>query len=383
MKRLLLIFIVILLPFSSFPASPKKTGKVNKVVIDAGHGGKDPGALGSKTKEKDIVLSVALKLGKYIEENFSDVKVIYTRKTDEFIELYNRAKIANTNKADLFISIHCNSTKSTEANGVETFVMGINKSTANLEVAKKENAAILKEDNYLQKYDGFNPNSAEAEIIFSLYQNAFLDQSLDFATKVQTQLREKLKRFDRGVKQAGFLVLYKTTMPGVLIETGFISNSKEEAYLMSDEGQSHIANSIYKAFKEYKYSTEGFNNQHEVTSENHKDTTATVVETANVNPDSIKTTGNLNIVFKVQFATSPKEKSVHSAEFKNLKGVTMYFQNGLYKYMVGEEQSLQKAVEMQKKMITLGYKDAFVVAFMNNERISPTQAMQLINKSKP
>ena len=353
------------------------------MVIDAGHGGKDPGALGSKTKEKDIVLSVALKLGKYIEENFSDVKVIYTRKTDEFIELYNRAKIANTNKADLFISIHCNSTKSTEANGVETFVMGINKSTANLEVAKKENAAILKEDNYLQKYDGFNPNSAEAEIIFSLYQNAFLDQSLDFATKVQTQLREKLKRFDRGVKQAGFLVLYKTTMPGVLIETGFISNSKEEAYLMSDEGQSHIANSIYKAFKEYKYSTEGFNNQHEVTSENHKDTTATVVETANVNPDSIKTTGNLNIVFKVQFATSPKEKSVHSAEFKNLKGVTMYFQNGLYKYMVGEEQSLQKAVEMQKKMITLGYKDAFVVAFMNNERISPTQAMQLINKSKP
>ncbi|MEI8203274.1 MAG: N-acetylmuramoyl-L-alanine amidase [Bacteroidota bacterium] len=383
MKRLLVIFIVTVLSFCSYAGTPKKSGKLNKVVIDAGHGGKDPGALGSKTKEKDIVLSIALKLGKCIEENFSDVTVIYTRKTDEFIELYNRAKIANTNKADLFISIHCNATKSPEANGVETFVMGINKSTANLDVAKKENAAILKEDNYLQKYDGFNPNSAEAEIIFSLYQNAFLDQSLDFASKVQNQLRDKLKRFDRGVKQAGFLVLYKTTMPGVLIETGFISNTKEEAFLNSEAGQLQIANSIYKAFKEYKYQTEGFNNQHESSTESHKDSISNVTETTNINTDTIKYTGNLNIVFKVQFATSPKEKSVHSAEFKHLKGVSMYHQNGLYKYMVGEEINIDKAVDLQKKMIASGYKDAFVVAFMNNERISPTQAMQLINKSKP
>ena len=378
MKRLLLLFIIILIPIFSFSGSPKKTGRVNKVVIDAGHGGKDPGALGTKTKEKDIVLKIALKLGKYIEDNFNDVTVIYTRKTDEFIELYNRAKIANTNKADLFISIHCNATKSADAFGSETFVMGINKSNANLEVAKKENAAILKEDNYINKYDGFNPNSAEAEVIFSLYQNAFLDQSLDFAAKIESQFKDKLKRFDRGVKQAGFLVLYKTTMAGVLVEAGFLSNPKEQEFLISDEGQSQVAHSIFKAFKEYKNQTEGFNNQASSNQETPKDTISKTIETPVVVSDTAS--DKKNIVFKVQFAISTKDKSVHSPEFKDLNNVSKYYQNGIYKYCVGEEKSLQKAIALQQKMVANGFKDAFVVAFLNNERIPPTQAMQLINK---
>lgn len=378
---MLLLFIIFTLPFFAFSGSPKKNGKVNTVVIDAGHGGKDPGALGSKSKEKDVVLKIALKLGKFIEDNYNDVTVIYTRKTDEFIELYNRAKIANTNKADLFISIHCNSTKSSEAYGAETFVMGINKSNANLEVARKENAAILKEDNYEKKYDGFNPNSAEAQIIFSLYQNAYLDQSLDFASKVQTQFKEKLHRLDRGVKQAGFLVLYKTTMPGVLVEAGFLSNTKEQDYLISEEGQNLTAKSIFKAFKEYKNQTEGFNNQSS-SQETQKDSVYKSSETLVSVIDTSKVSKN-NICFKVQFAVSTKDKSIHSKEFKDLHDVSRYFQSGIYKYCVGEEKTLNKAVELQQKMIANGYKDAFVVAFLDDQRISPTQATELLNKMKP
>ena len=164
--------------------------KVTKVVIDAGHGGKDPGCNGIRTKEKDVALAVALKLGKYIEQNFPDVTVIYTRKDDNFVELFQRAEIANKNKADLFISIHCNANPSTSATGVETYVMGLHKSEANLNVAKKENASILYEDNYKKKYDGFDPNLPEAYIIFSLYQNAYLDQSVSLASDVEKRFKE-------------------------------------------------------------------------------------------------------------------------------------------------------------------------------------------------
>ena len=239
--------------FSCFSDVPgKKTGyKLRTVVIDAGHGGHDTGCLGSDSREKEVALRIALKLGKLIEANCPDVKVIYTRKTDVFIPLIERANIANRAKADLFICIHLNSGPKA-AYGAETFVMGLHKSDDNLNVAKRENAAILLEDNYQKNYDGFDPNSPEANIIFSLYQNQFMTQSLSFAAKIQKQFKDNSKRYSRGVKQAGFLVLYKTAMPSVLIENGFLTNDNDQRFLSSDAGQASMASSIYRAFKSYK-----------------------------------------------------------------------------------------------------------------------------------
>lgn len=254
------LFFVILTFFPLFlMAETNTTGKkITCVVIDAGHGGHDPGAIGfTKAKEKDIALSIALKLGKLIQKNNPEIKVIYTRKTDVFVELHKRAAIANSNKADLFISIHCNSSKKSEPFGVETWVMGLHKSAANLEVAKKENASILMEKDHVVKYDGFNPNSAEAYIIFSLFQNMYISQSLSLANSIESNFKSNLKLFDRGVKQAGFLVLYKTSMPSVLVEAGFVSNPKDELYLKKENGQESIAYSLYKAFLNYKSSIEG------------------------------------------------------------------------------------------------------------------------------
>lgn len=221
------------------------------VVIDAGHGGKDPGASGKSVKEKDIVLSIALKVGKYLQQNVKNIKVIYTRKTDVFIPLDKRAKIANDNKADLFVSIHANSTNSKNVTGTETYVMGLHKSEDNLEVAVHENSAVLYENNYKTKYAGYEPNSPETYIVMSLYQNAYLDMSLNLAEKVEQEFKNRAKRKDLGVKQAGFLVLWKTTMPSILIEVGFISNRNEELYLASQYGQELIASAIYRAIRDY------------------------------------------------------------------------------------------------------------------------------------
>ena len=264
LSNVVVVFVFFLL--SSFNPDYFHPYGLTKVVIDAGHGGHDPGCLGKISKEKDVTLGVSLKLGKYIEDNFSDVKVIYTRKTDKFVELYERADIANNARADLFISIHCNSACffdkkrkkemcNTQISGVETWVMGLNKSDENLEVAKRENEVILLEKDYSRQYGGFDPNSPEANIIFTLYQNSFLDQSLRLASFVQQEMKS-IKRPGRGVKQAGFLVLYKTSMPSILIETGFLSNLNEEKYLSSAKGQDEIAKSIYKAFSSYKNSIE-------------------------------------------------------------------------------------------------------------------------------
>ncbi len=251
-------FILICCCFTFFSASygtVKVPYRIKTVVIDAGHGGHDSGCLGSSAKEKIIALDVALKLGAMIEEKFPDVNVVYTRKTDEFVELHERAAIANRNHADLFICIHCNS-GGPSAFGVETYVMGLHKTEDNLNVAKRENASILLEKDFKQKYDGFDPNSPEANIVFSLYQNAYLTQSLKFASAVQGQVEEYAGRYNRGVKQAGFLVLYRTAMPSVLIETGFLTNNSEEKYLLSEKGQNNIATSVFKAFEEYKLDME-------------------------------------------------------------------------------------------------------------------------------
>jgi len=237
------------------PVSKKVNSRVNVVVIDAGHGGHDIGTRGKVAREANVALSIALELGRKSKENTPDVKVLYTRDTDEFIELGERSAFANRNNADLFISIHCNSSPSSRTvKGTETYVMGLHKTNGNLEVAKRENSVILKETNYKQKYKGFDPESPLAAIMLANYQSAFISSSLRFADHVEKKFKTVSERSSRGVKQAGFLVLWRTTMPSVLIETGFLSTPEEEEYLNSDEGQDEVAESIYEAFKVYKQS---------------------------------------------------------------------------------------------------------------------------------
>jgi N-acetylmuramoyl-L-alanine amidase len=233
--------------------------KVDVVVIDAGHGGHDNGTHGRILKEKDLALNIALKVGSYIEKNIPGVKVIYTRKDDRYLALDERADIANKNKADLFICIHANANPNTKAFGTETFVMGLHKDEGNLAIAQRENSVILMDENYEERYEGFNPNSPESYILFTLIQSAYQESSLKFAQKVEGQFKERVGRLSRGVKQAGFVVLWRTTMPSVLIETGFLTNSTEEKFLAREEGQDLIASGIYRAFKEYKNEVESIN----------------------------------------------------------------------------------------------------------------------------
>jgi len=225
--------------------------KIETIVIDAGHGGHDPGTHGGKTNEKDVALKIALKLGKIISDSLPDIKLIYTRKTDKFIPLSERSNIANKNNADLFISIHCNANNNTAAKGTETFIMGLHKTQGNLVVSKRENAAILLEEDYKDNkaYGGFDPNSPIGHIIFSMLQNAYLDQSAMLAGKIESEFKDSGKMNSRGVKQAGFLVLWKTTMPSVLVETGFLTNARDRSILVSSKGQEKIAQSVFRAVK--------------------------------------------------------------------------------------------------------------------------------------
>lgn len=411
-KRLLVIFVIgtLLLSHPS-EAQNDRRGFLNKVVIDPGHGGREPGAVGRRSMEKDIALAIALKLGEYIRENIDDVEVIFTRETDIFVPLHERARIANENNADLFISIHCNSAGSRTAIGTETFVMGLHRSQANLEVARRENKSILYEDDYLETYDGFDPNSPEASIIFTLYQNAHLEQSLQMASLVQEQFRERARRIDRGVKQAGFLVLYNVTMPGVLIEAGFLSNPREEEYLMSETGQAHIASAIYRAFRSYKeeqdamaaaryhYASNQINNhqindnhaneahtyedhtyENDVIYLNTKNAPETTAEAAAPNPN-VKEAEAANVIsFRVQFAASSDERPADDPVFRGLQNVSWYFHEGLFKYTVGNEPSLEAAADLQRQVQDAGFHDAFVVAFLNNERISPAEAIQMLQQ---
>lgn len=259
MKRIIAIFIVLLVAAGPVFSQKKDSYRVRTVVIDPGHGGAKPGAQGKRTQEKAITLAVAKKFGKLVEDNYPDVKVIYTRTTDVDISLAERAHIANRNKADLFISIHANSHPTSTPTGVETFVMGLSESRANLEVAKKENADILLEADYKSNadYNGFDPNAPETYVMLTMFQNAFIDKSLNLAQAIQTQYKHNIKTVNRGVKQAELYVLYKTTCPSVLTEIGFISNPTEEAYMISDEGQATIAVCLFNAFMTYKSTEEG------------------------------------------------------------------------------------------------------------------------------
>jgi N-acetylmuramoyl-L-alanine amidase len=258
MKRfvftLLLVLLIITLP-SGKHVNYVPGKQVKTIVIDPGHGGLDPGCNGAnEIWEKAVTLAVSLKLGKLIEDSLHDVQVVYTRKTDRFVELWERPNMANKIKADLFISIHCNSNVNTTAAGSETYFMGLHKSQGNLDVAKRENAAIKFESNYKtnERYGGFDPNSPEGHIIFSLVQNAFLQQSLKFSTLVESHTHKISKIKSRGVKQAGFLVLWQTAMPSVLVEIGFLTNASDRSFLKTEEGQKTTARGIFKAIRQYK-----------------------------------------------------------------------------------------------------------------------------------
>jgi N-acetylmuramoyl-L-alanine amidase len=263
-ETLFRVLAITLLSFSSSILAAQN--KVSTVVIDAGHGGRAPGTSGKYTREKDITLKVALRVGAIIEQNLKDVKVVYTRTKDETVELDKRARIANDNHADVFISIHVNSLpeqtpeeRKQSIYGTETYVMGLHVSEANFDVAKRENSEILSEANYQEKYDGFDPNSPESYILLNLNQSANQESSLLLASKIESQFKSKAGRKSKGVKQAGFVVLWQTTMPSVLVEIGYLSNTKEEKELNDDKVQDYIASAIYRAFKDYKSQMELIN----------------------------------------------------------------------------------------------------------------------------
>ncbi len=348
--------------------------KVKVVVIDPGHGGQDPGALGKKIMEKEVVLSIGLKVGKYIEENFPETRVVYTRKTDIFIPLDERAMIANRNKADLFISIHANSLPKSPAMGTETFVMGVNKAAGNLEVAKKENSVITLEENYETKYEGFDPNSPDSYIIFSIVQNTYQEHSLLFADMVQTEFEQKARRINRGVKQSGFWVLWRTTMPSVLIETGFLTHPEEEKYLSSEQGQDYLASAIFRAFKSYKENIEN---------KSHFENLVKEEEIENEKIDIQPLTGkalmtNNNIYFKVQVLTSRNPVDLSNHYFKNYKFAEEFKVGKWFKYAVGNYPSYPDVLEFARRAKS-DFPDSFIVAVKNGEIISLKEALEEIN----
>lgn len=402
MNRKIVILVFTLLTFFLQNSFSQVKDKVNKIVIDAGHGGTMPGCVGKKSKEKDITLAVALKFGKLIEQNCPDVKVIYTRKTDVTVEVYKRAIIANENKADLFISIHCNANENKSAHGIETFVMGLEKSDASIAIAKKENADILLEKDYKSNYGGFDPNSGEASVIFSLYTSAYLKNSAILASKVQNHLLKNTKLTDRKVQQAGFWVLYKVAMPSILVELGFLSHPKEEEFLMKEETQNVMAVSLYNAFIEYKNQIEGThypllpvpdltkkpdstllgfnfntgNNKPEPVKPLVIDTTVTsgIDTTKNEISSSVNTTNqDQTIFFRVQFLAIPQNLSFDDPKFKNIPNIKKYHENNTWKYTSGDETKWENVVALLKD-IKKQYPDAFIIAFKNGEKIPISEA---------
>lgn len=374
-------------------AYPLANDGVKVVVIDAGHGGHDPGNLGTrryKTTEKDIALAVALKVGAYIEENFNDVKVIYTRKTDVFVDLQERAQIANRAGADLFISIHCDAFTNSSVSGATSIVMGRNHDDDNLRVAMRENSVIYLEENFEEKYEGFDPNDPTSYIVFTLYQNTFMNQSVSFAQKVQNQFRDRVQRKDRGVKQQPLMVTKMATMPSALIELGFLTNPAEEDYLNSDKGQVFMASAIYRAFKEYKEERESFilttkpQNTKPIEAPapqpaaNNSSNTASGTTKQPSTPASASTQKATEVYYTVQIITSGLKKELTPENFMGVDGVSYYEDKGLYKYVVGQSSTVEGAEALRQKMKNAGFKDAFVVALANGKRVSLDEAKKLL-----
>ena len=413
--RYILLFVVsvLLFPFAGTMQAADKF----VLVIDAGHGGKDPGAKGKIINEKEINLNVALKFGKLVQANHPDVRVIYTRSTDKFIELDERAAIANRNKADLFISIHTNSVaKGNSAHGTETYTLGLARTEENLAVAMRENSAILLEDDYQQRYEGFDPNSSESYIIFEFIQNKHVEQSIGLASEIQKSFTT-LGREDRGVRQAGFLVLRKTSMPSVLIEVGFISNSSEERFLASADGQTQLARSISNAFDAYKKSIDNRQGALPVkkSASAQRQTTNTAVATKAVAAETVEAAANDTandgtlppagseadilrrkqqstkssrstvsanqstdnksvttkagqLVYRIRILSSDKKLDENSKLLKGYKDVTCVKGSRFYKYYYGESTDFNEIKKLRRQVVK-DFKDAYIEAFKDGKSV--------------
>ena len=357
--------------------SQTNSTNIKTIVIDPGHGGKDSGTLGTKRfkiYEKHVALAVSLKLGNYISEAFPDVKIIYTRNTDVFLELNERTEIANKSNADLFISIHCDGFTNPKPSGASVFVMGMSKLKANMDVAMRENSAIYLEDNYQQKYDGFDPKSAESYIVFSLMQNTYLNQSLKIAEEVESEFSTRANRKSRGVKQAPFYVISRTNMPSILVECGFLTNPKEEEFLHSDLGQDYIASAIFRAFRSYKQNIEMPPDAVNDKSNDLNDTLKKEVVELKTN----KIKNDLSLLYKVQIGTFLRSM-LNNQQFTDLK-VEEEKINGTFKYFVNVGSSKKEADKLKIRLRDLGFNGAFIVAFLNGKQISTKEALNLQNK---
>lgn len=345
--------------------------RISVVVIDPGHGGKDPGTIGGTIREKDVVLDIALKLGVKIRNNFPDIQVIFTRERDVFIPLHKRAEIANQANADLFISIHANAVAQKGVQGTETFVLGQHRSDDNLQVAKTENAVILLEDDYTTTYEGFDPNSPESYIMFELVQDEYKEQSISLANNIQNAFRLQASRRDRSVKEAGFLVLRRTTMPSVLIETGFLSNPTERKYLASENGKQHIAEAVFSAFVAYKEDIERKSSFHMATNEMPAAEPAKLISVSNAAPE--KNTPppkpESKIYYSVQLMALKRKLTPSPENFKGHKDVFRVDDTNISRYFSGKY-ATQEEAEKHRKTLLPHYKSAFVVAFKNNRLIS-------------
>ncbi|PZX93167.1 N-acetylmuramoyl-L-alanine amidase [Flavobacterium aquariorum] len=349
-----------------------------KVTLDAGHGGHDFGANYNGRIEKNIALAIVLKVGKILE-SYPKVDVIYTRKTDVFIDLIERANIANRADSHIFVSIHLNANRNTAADGTETYVMGMNKIASNLEAAKKENAVITMEKDYKQKYEGFDPNSPETMIGMTLMQEEYLDNSISLAGKVEDEFAKLGKKLRHGgVKQAPFMVLHKAYMPRVLIETGFISNPVEGDLLNSEEGQNDIARAIANAIISYKYDYFGDGGAEtfgEKPSQILRENPVKSSENVEVNKEIIKK-DTLGSIYKIQLSASKKKVALEPKNFKGLQNVKLVYEDNIYKYFYGETSDYESAKNQLTEVKSKGYDSAFLIAFRNGKKISIQEAIK-------
>ena len=394
-KRLINILICCLfvLPLSAQQGSKTAQKAAQKkaftVVIDAGHGGHDPGAMGKLTQEKKLNLEVSQRLEQQIKLHHPDVKVVMTRKNDVFLTLQQRADIVNKNNADLFICIHTNAAENRNVTGTETFVLGVDKMQSNLDVAMRENAVMLLEDDYQTTYEGFDPNSVDSYIMFELMQDQYIDQSLNFATLVQHQFTS-IGRSDRGVRQAGFWVLHKSACPSVLIEMGFISNINEEKYLASDKGKEDITNSIYQAFEQYKSAYDRKHGIVKASQAESKPAEAKADKPAEAKadkpaeakadkPEEVAQPAEAKAdkpVYKVQIFSTLKPVPAGDPTFRGLKNCQCTKDGKFYKYTYGEDADYQTILDIQQELKTK-FKDCFIVAFLGNKQIPVKEALQM------
>ncbi len=356
--------------------TPVKQG-IKVIVIDPGHGGKDPGCKGHSVKEKEIVLAISKRFGEKVKAAFPSVKVIYTRTTDKFVPLDERADIANRNKADLFISIHCNSHRSS-VSGAEIYVMGLESAPENLSVAKRENSSILLEEDYESKYYGYDPNSNEGHIWLNMVQNSNIDESIVLADKIAIEFKRTAKRVNRGIKQAGFVVLRLTTMPSVLVEAGFLTNSSEEKFLTSSAGKDKMAQALYNAFNRYKKEVEGDHYIPPIT-ENVKINAQPSAFPKPAQPTT-ETFGKIGkeLEIMVQLVSSPEQEDTSKPSWKKVQKLKMLKEGGMYKYLVYGYESVNEAKNAQLFWRSMGFSGAFAVAYHNGKRITLEEANQIL-----